>query len=108
MNNSQQVPSDEPRGCFQVFAERKYHPSARGYQNFRGDFDSLSAAKAYAVQLFADQDYYTGYEWVQVADVFHGQVWDYVDGGWATEHYAADGEVIEVDDNGGTMPKGGQ
>jgi len=74
---------DEPLGCFQVFAERKYMADVRGYLNFRGAFDSLAAAKAHAELLAANTDYYTGYEWVQVADVFHGQVWDFDDGVWS-------------------------
>lgn len=73
---------DEPRGCFQVFAERKYNPGARGYDNFRKDFDSLKQAQAFAEKLFEDQDYYTGYSWVQVADVLHGRVWDFEGGYW--------------------------
>lgn len=72
----------EPRGCFQVLAERKCMPSVKGYQNFRGSFDSLKAAKAFAEVLAADTDFYTGYEWVQVADVFHGTAWDLEDGTW--------------------------
>lgn len=91
MGDSKQVPEDEPRGCFQVFAERKYGPSGRGYADFRGSFDSLAAAQAFALSLYADQSYYSGFEWVQVADVFHGQVWDYIEGGWVTEHFNADG-----------------
>jgi hypothetical protein len=73
---------DEPRGCFQVLAERKYNLSAKGYYNFRGAFDSLKEAKAFAQKLAKDDSFYTGYAWVQVADVFHGKVWDYEDGDW--------------------------
>jgi len=74
--------TDEPRGCFQVFAERKYGPSQQGYKDFRGSFDSLKAAQSFAESLARNTDYYTGYAWVQVADVFHGQVWEFDDDQW--------------------------
>lgn len=85
MNNTPEVSAVEPLGCFQVFAERKYHPSAKGYENMRGTFHSLSLAKAFALRLQADTDYYTGYSWVQVVDVNTGTVWNYDEfsGGWA-------------------------
>lgn len=89
--NNDQAKDDGPRDCFQVFAERKYMPSARGYQNFRGSFDSASSAMAFAEKLFEDQSYYTGYEWVQVADVVSGQLWDFFETGktgheWVTNY----------------------
>ena len=90
MDNSNQVVSDEPRGCFQVLAQRKYGPFPNGYHNFRGSFHSLAAAKAFALTLYADQNYYTGYEWVQVADAVHGAVWDFEDGQWCESAPAHD------------------
>lgn len=89
-NDSVLIESDEPRGCFQVLAQRKYGPFPNGYHNFRGGFNSLAAAQAFALTLYANQDYYTGYEWVQVADVFHGEVWDFEDGQWIASSPAPD------------------
>lgn len=89
MSNSKQAPAVEPRGCFQVFALRKYMTSTAGYHNFRAAFHSLLLAKAYAARLAQDRDFYTGYEWVQVADVMSGKVWDYEDGEWSSTQDAA-------------------
>lgn len=71
-----------PRGCFQIFAERNYGGDGNGARLYRGSFDSLSWAQMYATALFTQhkanpaQAYYDGFAWVQVADVFHGEVWE--------------------------------
>lgn len=65
-----------PRGAFQVFAQRKYGGDGIGAQLYRGSFHSLSDAQTYAEALAQDADYYSGYEWVQVGDMMHGEVWN--------------------------------
>lgn len=89
MNNTTEVSEVDPLGCFQVFAERKYNPGAKGYENMRGTFHSLSLAKSFALRLQADTDYYTGYSWVQVVDVNTGTVWNYndEDGEWIASQW---------------------
>lgn len=92
VNMNATAPDDndgEPLGCFQVLAERKYMPSVKGYQNFRRAFDSLAMAKVYGEAMASNTDYYTGYEWVQIADVFHGRVWDFEDGQWIASQAGA-------------------
>jgi hypothetical protein len=83
MNTPNQITAGEPRGCFQVLALRKYMSSTHGYHNFREAFHSLLLAQSYGARLAADTNFYTGYEWVQVADVQTGNVWDYEDGKWS-------------------------
>lgn len=66
-----------PRGAFQIFAERKYGGQGIGVQTYAGSFHSLEEAQTYACALFdANPGYYKGFEWVQVADMFHGGVWN--------------------------------
>ncbi|MDX9668727.1 hypothetical protein [Pseudomonas sp. P8_250] len=94
MNKSIQVSADEPRGCFQVLAMRKYLTNVCGYHNFRESFNSLLLAQSYGARLAADTDFYTGFEWVQVADVQTGQVWDFEGGKWVVS--SVESEVNKV------------
>ncbi|MDX0622863.1 hypothetical protein GOD54_23475 [Sinorhizobium medicae] len=83
MEGVAQPENDTPRGCFQVLAQRKYGGDGKGYSLYRGDFHSLDRAQQYAAALAKNTDFYTGYSWVQVCDVFHGEVWDFEDGEWS-------------------------
>lgn len=91
MTDQNNVELAEPLGCFQVLAERKYMPSAKGYANLRGTFHSLMLAQSFARRLLENRDYYTGYEWAQVADVVTGEMWDYDDesGEWVKSQWIA-------------------
>lgn len=68
------VPTDgEPRGCFAVFAGVEGKAQG-GYRDYQGSFHSAHAAKEYGTYLFTERS--EPFEWVQVADVFHGAVWE--------------------------------
>ena len=72
-----------PRGCFQIFAERKYGGDGIGAQMYQGSFHSLEEAQRYTEELVKNDDFYTGfYDTAQVGDMFHGGIWALTDGEW--------------------------
>ena len=65
------------RGAFQIFAEKTCSDGKQGAQTYLGSFHSADQAMEYAACLFdSSTDYYTRFNWIQVADMFHGGVWE--------------------------------